>query len=51
MRDTLVNLVLPVGLALLAASVAFGGRAARAMAIAAFVLGVFAICLVLTAAA
>lgn len=46
----LLALVVPVGLALLAAAVAFGGRAARAMAIAAFVLALFAICWVLATA-
>jgi len=48
--DVLLALVIPVGLALLAAAVAFGGRAARAMAIAAFVLAVFSICWVLVRA-
>ncbi len=43
-------LVLPVAVALLAGAVVFGGRAARPMAIAAFVLAVFAICMVLVAA-
>lgn len=43
----LMALLIPVAVLLLAASVVFGGRAARPMAIAAFVLGVFAVCLVL----
>jgi hypothetical protein len=51
MAAVLLALILPVAVALLAAAVAFGGRAARAMAIAAFVLAVFAICWVLVHAA
>jgi hypothetical protein len=48
-KDTLLNLILPVGLALISGAVVFGGKAARPMAITAFVLGVFAVCLVLVA--
>lgn len=47
---TLLALVIPVGLSLIAGAVAFGGRAQRPMAIGAFALGVFAVCLVLVSA-
>jgi hypothetical protein len=40
-------LVLPLAVALIGGAVVFGGRAARPMAIAGFVLAVFAICMVL----
>ncbi len=44
---TLLALILPVAVALVAAAVVFGGRAARPMAIAGFILAVFAVCLAL----
>lgn len=47
MNTTLVALIVPVGLTLVAGAVVFGGRAARPMAIAGFILGVLAICFVL----
>lgn len=43
----LLALIIPVGLALISGAVAFGGKASRPMAIGAFALAVFAICLVL----
>lgn len=43
----LLALLVPVAVLLLAAAAVFGGRAARPMNIAAFVLSVFAVCLVL----
>jgi hypothetical protein len=43
----LLALLIPVAVALVAAAGLFGGRAARPMLIASFVLAVFAICLVL----
>jgi hypothetical protein len=43
----LFDLVIPLAVTLVAGAVLFGGRAARPMAIGAFVLGVFAACLVL----
>jgi len=45
----LIDLLIPVAVALVAGAGLFGGRAARPMLIAAFVLAVFAICLVLVA--
>lgn len=42
-----VPLLLSVAVALVAGAITFGGRAARPMAVVAFVLAVFAICLVL----
>lgn len=46
----LLALILPVAVALVAGAVVFGGRAARPMAIAGFVLAVFAVCHVLVSA-
>lgn len=43
----LLALLIPVAVLLLAAAAVFGGRAARPMNITAFVLAVFAVCLVL----
>ena len=43
----LMALLIPVSVLLLAAAQLFGGRAARPMVIAAFILAVFAVCLVL----
>lgn len=43
----LIALLIPVAVALLAGAVVFGGRASRPMAVTAFVMAVFAICLVL----
>ncbi len=48
--NVLLALVIPVGLTLVAGAVAFGGKASRPLAIGAFALGVFAICLVLVSA-
>jgi hypothetical protein len=48
---TLLALVLPVAVTLVAGAVVFGGRAARPMAIAGFILAVFAVCMVLVSAA
>lgn len=43
----LIALLIPLAVALIAAASLFGGRASRPMLITAFVLAVFAICLVL----
>jgi len=45
--DVWIALLIPIAVALTAGASLFGGRAARPMLIAAFVLAVFAICLVL----
>lgn len=43
----LMALLIPLAVLLLSAAALFGGRAAKPMVIAAFVLAVFAVCLVL----
>lgn len=43
----LIALLIPAAVALVAAALTFGGTAARPMAITAFVMAVFAICLIL----
>lgn len=43
----LLALALPLAVALIGGAVVFGGKAARPMAIAGFVLAVFAVCMVL----
>lgn len=47
----LFALVLPIAVALVSGAVAFGGRALRPLAIGAFALAVFAVCMVLVMAA
>lgn len=45
--DTVFALLLPIAVGLVAAAVGFGGRAARPMAITAFVLAVLVFCYIL----
>lgn len=45
--DLLIALLIPIAVALVAAALTFGGRAARPMAITAFAMAMFVICWIL----